>query len=548
MWRTNVPDSLIADLGRLRQIVVNIVGNAVKFTDTGEVVLDISVAKADAKGAELHFAVRDTGIGISIAQQARIFERFEQADLSTRRRFGGTGLGLAISRKLAELMGGRMWVESELDRGSTFHFTIPCEVSATPPPKSRLRNSGSLRNMRALIVDDNATNRLILEETLKSWEMRASIAAAGPEALQLVRQGHAERDPFVLLLTDAHMPGMDGFQLAAELRMDRDLHGLIVLMVSSGDRSGDVAKCEELGVSAHLLKPVKQSELFDAIVKTMGLPHEEDSSEDARHEQEPAALRLNILLAEDSPVNQKLAVALLTAQGHRVTTVDDGKQAVAAANAGTFDLILMDVQMPEIDGLAATSAIRVAERNTGRRTPILAMTAHALKGDRERCLAAGMDGYIAKPIRRKELFAAIAQSMTVASVPSASLGPATAGAPAGNWLLRASGEAPEMTTGVIDQVAMLRKCDGDPKMVRDLAHVCISECNDLLAKVLEGMAARDTQRVAHRRAHAERSRRHIRSLRARTISCGNSSRWRGTINSPPPRRCSRNSKPPWTSF
>ena len=414
----DVPDTLVGDAGRLRQIVVNLVGNSIKFTHRGEVVLDVSRAEnGDAALSRsgivatptisLHFYVRDTGIGIARDKQALIFEAFEQADTSTTRRYGGTGLGLAISQRLVKLMGGRIWVDSEPGIGSTFHFTATFVVPPVPlePLAARMV---VMHGTRVLIVDDNATNRLILEEMLGNWGLEPVCAASARQAMECLREATRAARPFSIVLSDLHMPDTDGFMLAKAIREQPELAQTLMLMLTSGDRQGDLALCRELGISAYLFKPIKQSELFNALVTTLGVNGVEDH---ATPTPTPAPIDklppLRILLAEDNLANQKLAVGLLTKWGHHVTVTNNGAEALRAwaepPDGRLFDVVLMDVQMPEMDGFEATAAIRERERSLGRRTPIVAMTAHAMKGDRELCLAAGMDGYIAKPIRQRDV-------------------------------------------------------------------------------------------------------------------------------------------------
>jgi len=402
----DVPERLIGDVGRLRQILVNLVGNAIKFTETGEVVAEVTCRSQTEAEAELHFSVRDTGIGIPADKLAAIFEAFEQVDTSTTRKFGGTGLGLAICSRLVALMGGKIAVDSTLGRGSTFHFTARFGLARGKPlPKLSVVVHGT----RVLIVDDNATNRHILEEILRSWDMQPHSVAGARQAVQALRAAYRAGEAFPLVLTDANMPDEDGFSLAEQIRQDPELGSTLIMMLTSGDRPGEIARCEELGIAAYLLKPIKQSELFDAIVLALGVNavDEETPAEPAPPAPSAGGRPLRILLAEDSLVNQKLAVGLLEKHGHRVTLANHGREALAALESQDFDLILMDVQMPEMDGYEATAAIRAREQETRRHIPIVAMTAHAMKGDRERCLEAGMDGYVAKPIRAQQIFEAI---------------------------------------------------------------------------------------------------------------------------------------------
>jgi PAS domain S-box-containing protein len=417
----DVPPLLIGDASRLRQIVVNLVGNAVKFTDHGEIVVTITLVEQHANEVLLELAVRDTGIGITPEQQARIFQAFEQADSSTTRRYGGTGLGLAICARLVGMMGGRIWVESEIGHGSTFHCTARFGI-APPVPRAHLDGEtvAQLRGLRALIVDDNATNRRLIEQLLHNWHMHPTAVDGGAEALRALVRARAAGTPFPLVLIDGRMPEMDGFALAARIKDDPTLTGSTVLMLTSDDRPGDLARCRALGIAAYLVKPIRQSELLDAIVTALGSP--EPAALAAPPAPRPPGNRaLRLLLAEDNRVNQRLAVRLLEKRGHQVVVVDNGRDAVATALAQPFDLILMDVQMPEMDGFEATAALRAAERGTGLRRPIVAMTAHAMKGDRERCLLAGMDEYLAKPIQPAELYELIDRMLPVAIDPPAEL-------------------------------------------------------------------------------------------------------------------------------
>jgi PAS domain S-box-containing protein len=403
----DVPRYVIGDYARLRQVLVNLVGNALKFTERGEVILRVACASRTADDVLLRFTVSDTGIGVPEDKRQSIFESFEQADSSLARRHGGTGLGLAIAARLVSLMGGQIWLDSEVGKGSRFHFTVRLELTDTPPATTGAKQPAILHGLRVLVVDDNATNLRILENLLRHWQMEPVLANDAAEALALMHASQTQGCPFRLVLSDAHMPGTDGFAFAEQVKSDPRLGGSVIMMLTSGDHSDDARRCRDLGIAGSLLKPLKPSELLEAIECALGTATGLESVVEpalGAERTEP----LTILLAEDSPFNQRLAVALLEGQGHTVQLAANGREAVAAVARQAFDLILMDVQMPEMDGLDATAAIRHQEQATGRRTPIIAMTAHALKGDRERCLAAGMDGYVAKPIRSQELFAAIA--------------------------------------------------------------------------------------------------------------------------------------------
>ncbi len=404
----DVPQFLVGDYSRLRQIVNNLVGNAVKFTERGEVVLDVARDQTDGERVRLHFTVTDTGIGIAPEKHAAIFELFEQVDGALTRRRTGTGLGLSIAKRLVEMMGGRIWVDSELGRGSRFHFTVCLEIAHRPPGRQRRSIPLDLAGLPVLIVDDNATNRRILTEIVAHWGVSATSVSEARQALESLRQARRGGTPFRLVITDAHMPDVDGFMLSQEIQNDAELAGTVVIMLTSGASPDDITRCRELGIAAYLLKPVKQLELSDAIDRALGSqgPAEEHPTL-IPTAQRPSQPPLRVLLAEDSPVNQRLAIALLEKHGHSVTLANNGREAVAALDEQSFDLVLMDVQMPELDGLEATRQIRRREQDNGHHVPILAMTAHALSGDRERCLEAGMDGYVSKPIRIQELFAAI---------------------------------------------------------------------------------------------------------------------------------------------
>lgn len=403
----DVPNSLIGDPARLCQVLVNLVGNATKFTEQGEIVLEVYAESQTSRRVMLHFEVRDTGIGIAPDQLDKVFQAFTQADSSTTRKFGGTGLGLAISARLVELMGGHIWVESTPGRGSSFFFTAEFARPAVIPHESAPALLEAMEGARVLIVDDNATNCFILEELTRNWGLDPVSVSNALDALDALRSAHQAGAPFRLVISDVSMPVYDGCTLVGWIREDAQLHDIGIVMLTSGARPGDVQRCEELRVAARIMKPVVQSELLDAIGLALGhvrarvtpAPAAENPSHDL-----PA---LRVLLAEDSLVNQRLAVALLEKYGHSVTVAEDGQQTLDQWEAAPFDAILMDVEMPVLDGLETTKAIRAREQATGAHIVIIAMTAHALKGDRERCLAAGMDDYVAKPIRVQELFDAL---------------------------------------------------------------------------------------------------------------------------------------------
>jgi PAS domain S-box-containing protein len=396
------------DPNRLRQIIVNLVGNAIKFTSVGEIAVKVKANWKEDSNSLVQFTISDSGIGIPPDKQKLIFEPFTQADNSTTRTYGGTGLGLAISKRLVGMMGGRIWVESQPGEGSQFHFTASL-------PAARNQDAGSenlarpeiLRGVRVLVVDDNRTNRRILLGLLKLWAMRAEAVESGELALKELVTAEQADDPFGLVLTDMHMPKMDGFDLTEEIRRRPNLKTSTIMMLTSGGQRGDSARCVELGVAAYILKPIRQSELREAIARVVGATQ--------AHKQIPLLTRyalknerdpihgLRILVAEDNPVNQLLATRLLEKRGHLVRVVGNGRLALEAIAKDSYHLVLMDVQMPEMDGMEATSALRKREASSGTHLVVIGVTAHALKGDRERCLEAGMDGYLSKPIRTQEL-------------------------------------------------------------------------------------------------------------------------------------------------
>jgi two-component system sensor histidine kinase/response regulator len=405
----DLPDGLRGDPGRLRQVITNLLGNAIKFTSKGEVLVSMTAPERSVNRLLLHVQVRDTGIGIPADKLKTVFDPFTQADTSTTRLYGGTGLGLAICSQLVGLMNGRIWAESEVGRGSVFHFTAELGVDAMveeEPVRARLVD---LQNLAVLVVDDNATNRRILKDMLTQWGLAPVLAASAAEAMSLIEEIFRQGRTYKLVLTDANMPEVDGFELAAQVKKHVGYGGVIIIMLSSSGFRGDSALCRKLGLSAYLTKPIKQSQLLDAIMLALGTPTEKAAEAPliTRHSLAPSHARYTILLAEDNSINQKLAVRVLENRGHKVSVANNGKEALEALERASYDLVLMDVQMPEMDGFQATAAIRNKERGTETRLPIVAMTAHAMAGDRERCLEAGMDDYVAKPLKPVDLFQTI---------------------------------------------------------------------------------------------------------------------------------------------
>ncbi len=401
----DIPDAMIGDVGRLRQIILNLVGNAIKFTNKGEVLIDIRREPGSDDEILLHFAVSDTGIGIPPDRQAIIFEAFQQVDGSTTRKYGGIGLGLTISAQLIGLMGGQIWVNSKVGSGSVFHFTIPFESQKRPAEARIVPLVKDMCNMRVLIVDDNETNRRIMEEMLINWQMKPTVANGHRSALAAIETAGAKGEPFDLIVVDSNMPEVDGFDLAIQIR---ERTQSLILMLTSADNPGEIARCQELGIACYMVKPVRQSNLLRVITGMLGImpPTKITHSADQNNSLK-SKTPLNLLLVEDNYVNQKLASRLLERMGHQVVVASNGKEALDLLNAQKFNLTLMDVQMPVMDGFKATKAIRQQECETGSHIPIVAMTAYALQGDRESCLRVGMDDYISKPVCPEALFEVI---------------------------------------------------------------------------------------------------------------------------------------------
>jgi signal transduction histidine kinase/CheY-like chemotaxis protein len=474
-----VPDDLIGDPDRIRQILVNLVGNAIKFTDRGEVVVAATKECVDGRGIGLRLAVADTGIGIPPEKVQSIFEPFEQADGSTTRRFGGTGLGLTISSNLVEMMGGRIWVASEPGCGTTFWFTIV--LGQQPQDRSfstRIdSNLPRLESLPILIVDDNATNRLILTEILTSWGAMPVAVDGGPAALGALRSAAALGRPFPIVLLDGMMPGMDGLGLAAKIRLDPAIARARLLLLTSAGRPEDTAAHESLGISVCLTKPVRQSELMDALMTALapdvggpGARGEVDRRDDDL-DWASAERGLRVLLAEDHFVNQKVAVHMLERMGHTILVAQNGCEVLDALEVGEFDIVLMDLQMPVMDGLAAIHILRERESKTGARTPVIALTAHAMSGDKDRCLAAGFDGYLAKPIRQAELRAgleAIRQQF--------------------------SGGRGDRACPIWESLRSV--CDGDLELARELAVSFLDSAPRCLAAIEQALLSSDSDELA----------------------------------------------------
>ncbi len=499
-----IPNELIGDPGRLRQIIVNFVGNAIKFTHSGEVVVDVNPDDLSADKAVLHVTVRDTGIGIPKNKLQKIFEAFSQADTSTTRQFGGTGLGLSISSRLIEMMGGRVWVESEVGIGTTFHFLIHFGVAEDQTPR-RPAELSKLAGTRVLVVDDNPTNRRILQEIMVLWNLEPVLAHDGFVALEAVKQSRDDGTPFGLILLDFHMPEMDGLEFAERLlEIEGAEYGPIVILSSSmsGMNSLRLRRC---GIERYLTKPVIASELLDAMLGVLG-ESKSDILAPIIYEQPVQSTPRKILLAEDGLVNQRVAMGFMAKWGHDVTLASNGREAVEAVNRERFDLVLMDIQMPEMNGYEATATIRASEMNTNRHLLIVAMTAGAMKGDREKCLAAGMDDYISKPFNPEDLQRVIETAPTGDCAPPATSPPE----PVQPRLLVVETAEPEPPVeepsekmGPAEKVEwaeILRRTGGDEAMARELAAIYTQEAPILLNQIRIAIETGDAE-LLYRSAH-----------------------------------------------
>jgi signal transduction histidine kinase/CheY-like chemotaxis protein len=464
-----IPDAIVGDPVRVRQVLANLIANAIKFTEAGHVLLEIREDARCEGSTMLHFMVSDTGIGIPLEKHATIFEAFSQADGSTTRRFGGTGLGLTISATLVQMMAGKIWVESTPGVGSTFHFTAAFDTSALPKPVSR---AISLAHLPVLIVDDNAVNRRILQEQVTRWQMMPTAVNDGAAALEALAAAALAGNPFRLVLLDANMPEHDGFWVAEQIAARPELCRATIMMLTSSGHYGDAGRCRDLRIAAYLTKPVNGPDLFDAVCRVMQstmVPEAPQAMAPPRFAGfEAPVRRANVLLAEDNVVNQRVAVGLLTRRGHTVTVANNGRETLAALEHDTFDLVLMDVQMPEMGGLEATAEIRQREQKTGGHLRIVAMTAHVMTGDRERCLAAGMDGYLSKPIDRQMLFAVVEQGESGTAAPA---------------------QAPAVAS--LDRAAMMRRLGGDLELLADVTNLFLEDCPVRVAAIKAAIDARD---------------------------------------------------------
>lgn len=488
----DVPDWVVGDDVRLRQVLINLAGNAIKFTEEGEVVVAVSREPVDGADSpdmfSVKFEVQDTGIGIPVDKQKLIFDPFVQADGAMNRRYGGTGLGLSISTRLVELMGGTMHLESCEGKGSTFSFVLPLQ-RGEPRERTEALPAYALKGLRVLVVDDNATNRLILAEMTRSWGMIPTVASDGPSALAALLAAE-KTGTFALVLLDAMMPDVDGFTLAEQIQQHPEMARATIMMLTSADQLGDSSRCRELGIASYLTKPIKASELLDAVVNVLGASVADTIDQRAAGADESVAKSpenptLRILVAEDNPINQMLVRGLLEKQGHVPLLVSNGKEAVEAFGREPFDLVLMDVQMPVMDGFEATRRLRELQREMRRHTPIIAMTAHAMKGDRERCLEMGMDGYLAKPLSAVQLQEALSGF-------------------AGSLVHEPTREVSGIDGRLVDMEAALACVGGDQNLLRSMADLYQVEEPRMRKELAEAVLSGDGPRL-RRAAHTFKS-------------------------------------------
>ena len=479
----DVPAEVLGDPGRLRQVLINLVGNALKFTESGEVAVKVSLAeRSGTDGLLLECVVQDTGIGIAPDKLQDVFGAFSQADASITRRYGGTGLGLAICQRLVGLMGGQLWVHSELGKGSEFRFTVSLQ-RAGPGAANTEQPAGILQGLAVLVVDDNATQREWLAEALKRWGMRPTTASSAEQALAVLREPQRQ---FAVSLIDAQMPGMSGFDLAEQLRDQPLTLSQTWMLLNAGDLATDAARCKSLGVAGYLTKPISTSDLLDSVLMSLGHsdPAFADTLPAALQTPDADGLKLDVLLVEDMPVNQALAQRMLQKLGHRVWLAENGLRAVELSGERSFDIVLMDMQMPVMDGMQATRAIRDREalERSGRHQPIVAMTANAMQGDRERCLAAGMDGYLSKPIDTASLMREVERVL---------------GRSQGRAIRLALSAEGASSVPDIDIAQALERLDGDHESLIMIAKMFVDDCPAQIADIGRCVAARDPAALSY---------------------------------------------------
>ena len=493
---SKIPGALVGDPGRLRQIIINLVGNAIKFTEEGEVAVFVKLERKNDRQAGLHFSVADTGLGIPEEKQRLVFEAFRQADASTCREHGGTGLGLAICSSLVKMMGGRIWLESEEGRGATFKFTALLGWIEEELQDATARKAKQLAGARALVVDDNATNRQLLVELLERWQLRVEERDSGPAAMEVLTRAVVQEDPFAVVVADAEMPIMDGLELAWWIRQNPSYDSAIIILLPAQSRPEDVARGRELGVAAYVTKPVKQAHLLDALLKALAGRTMRTTSlfpvvgVDPGQEQP-----LRILVAEDTPINQQVATHMLGRQGHEVVVVENGLEAVEILERETFDLVFMDLQMPRMGGFEATARIRQREADTGQRVPIVALTAHAMAGDEERCLEAGMDGYLSKPFRMAALLEAIGKHVGGGEAGQGQgQGQGQGKGQEGQGQGQGQGQGKGQET-VFDVEGVMEQLDGDMELLQDMVEILAEDGPGLLEALAGAVNEGDAERV-----------------------------------------------------
>ncbi len=492
--KENVPRVLVGDPNRLRQVLINLLGNAIKFTEKGEVLLTVE----KDEGPYLRFLVRDTGPGIPEDKHGLLFQSFSQVDSSSTRKHGGTGLGLAISKKLVELMGGTIGLISTSEDGSTFSFTIPLEEPEETDGLEERETAPTLseiEGLNVLVIDDNRANRMIMKEMLNRWGLRVETASGGKEGLEMLRAAVRQGSSFDLVLLDQQMPILDGFQVAEKVRGEKNLQSLLMMMVSSVDMQQSADRCRETGLDGYMVKPVKQSDLLNKIYQILNQKKQQvtnkcletnvvtDINADADFKSRENST-LQILLVEDKPMNRKLATVLLEKKGWSVTSAHNGREALDLLASNTFDLVLMDVQMPEMDGLEATRQIRALEEKTGGHIPIIAMTAHAMKRDREKCLEAGMDGYVSKPINSDELYLAVEEAAYPEQAHSRSRPE------------KPSSSATAQEDMIQEAASMLKALGGNKKLLGEMVELLQEEASRDLVQLQKLLAKQDSSNAA----------------------------------------------------
>ncbi|MEO8493758.1 MAG: response regulator [Planctomycetota bacterium] len=492
----DMPASVVGDSGRLRQIIVNLTGNSIKFTEHGEVVVAVSKESESDGHVNLHFSVRDTGIGIPPEKQKKVFGAFDQADTSTSRRYGGTGLGLAISEQLVGLMGGRIWVESVVGEGTTFHFTAKLGLVGESAPKVYAAAT-DVDGMAVLVVDDNETNRLILHEILQNWKMKPTLADSGSAGVSAMQRAAESGEPFRVVLLDYMMPEMDGLEFARHVRETPGVGDPTMIMLSSASIPNEAERFRQLKIARHLTKPIKQSDLLNAMLAALGIRSSDAAVGRSTISGKPAAVRsLRILLTEDNLINQRVAIGFLEERGHQVVVANNGREALVAVEKETFDLILMDVQMPEMDGFEATEAIRARERGRGTHIPIIAMTASAMKGDQERCFQAGMDSYVSKPVHADQLFKAV-EGIVRAESKVKPLAPASPEPVDGEASVNEATDERE----VLDWDNAVKRMRGREDQLKELGALFFVECPKMMKEIREAVASHDAKKTLQRAAH-----------------------------------------------